>query len=248
MLFLKCLTFRMSKFWYKAFHSKLAFLAWYVWRIWQKGRPHSRRIDWLFNRHSNRLNRIQQIVIRNIFGKSKASFEFRECDPHLASFVSPQSMFNVISQKRLIIRNLNVFWNDRKRSSSIDCQSDVNQSPRAVQGKAVRKDSSHIRTLITIAKILFALAWHAARSKQSLFDRGCIQIASLLALEYFYPGYIHTDIYIYIYIYIARSKGFSPSPGLQRHGLISVFMNCPGYQVRWYVTYERFFFFCNWRT
>lgn len=30
------------------------------------------------------------------------------------------------------------------------------------------------------------------------------------------------------------------SRGLQRLGLILVFMNCSGYEVRWYVTYKRF--------
>jgi len=144
------------------------------------------------------------VSVRDIFSESRKLRSLANFANAIASFVSPQSMF-VILQKRSITRNLNVFWNDGKRPSSIDCQLNVNQSPRVVQDKAAWKDPSHIRTLITIAKILFALARRAARSKQSLFDRGCIQIASLLALEYFYPGYIH--------IYISRDrKDFLPPP------------------------------------
>lgn len=57
---------------------------------------------------------------------------------------------------------------------------------------------------------------------------------------------LHTNrVIVGTWIFLSRkcvgwSKGFSPRE-LQRLGLILVFMNCSGYEVRWYVTYKRFF-------
>lgn len=71
---------------------------------------------------------------------------------------------------------------------------------------------------------------------QSLFDRDCIQIASLLALEYIF------------YLEMCRERSeriFLPAGASTAPGLILVFMSCfprLRYEVRWYVTYKRF---CN---